>query len=189
MIPFSIPFFFAFLQMFYWSAMVYRYNSSPEQVRCTATHGALMWPNGALGIGGLTEAWTLSTTCMSGVQEVEEPSSATLDQAMALYGLHSFELLWEEALDTMVGFCLNSDSISCSTIGLHAQQLWAKVRLLLTVGQTRRAVNGLCFALLHIVRACFSTASAETRIRAHTHGNDAESALHCCWTAEVVSVV
>ncbi len=28
----------------------------------------------------------------------------TLDQAMALYDLHSFELLWEKALDTKVSF-------------------------------------------------------------------------------------
>ena len=39
---------------------------------------------------------------MSAAQEAEEASTVTLDQAMALYGLHSFELLWEKALDTKV---------------------------------------------------------------------------------------
>ena len=37
-----------------------------------------------------------------GAQGEEESSTVTLDAAMALYNLHSFELLWEKALDTKV---------------------------------------------------------------------------------------
>ena len=35
-------------------------------------------------------------------QDQEEASTVTLDAAMGLYDLHSFELLWEKALDTKV---------------------------------------------------------------------------------------
>ncbi len=35
-------------------------------------------------------------------QDHEESSNVTLDAAMGLYKLHSFELLWEKALDTKV---------------------------------------------------------------------------------------
>ena len=35
-------------------------------------------------------------------QDHEESSTVTMDAAMGLYNLHSFELLWEKALDTKV---------------------------------------------------------------------------------------
>lgn len=44
----------------------------------------------------------LAYCVLHAVQDEEESSTVTLDAAMALYDLHSFELLWEKALDTKV---------------------------------------------------------------------------------------
>ena len=43
-----------------------------------------------------------SGTMAASAQGGEAPATVTLEHAMALYDMHSFELLWEKALDTKV---------------------------------------------------------------------------------------
>ena len=53
-----------------------------------------------------------------------EKSTVTLDAAMALYQLHSFELLWEKALDTKVLLAWNAETCVLCFRGTSS---WANV--------------------------------------------------------------
>ena len=82
--------------------------SVPDRATHRLSHGLLRLGLIALVIVGLMSK-----------QDTGEKSTVTLDAAMALYDLHSFELLWEKALDTKVLIMTPAHSSAPDPYPLH----------------------------------------------------------------------